>query len=68
MKQILIAALLIVASSTLALAQPHPTKPTLNLPLKSLEVTLRADGNFDTFLSLLKQAGLKNLGLVPSGG
>jgi uncharacterized surface protein with fasciclin (FAS1) repeats len=34
----------------------------------SLETTLRRAGNFNTFLSLLEQAGPKNLGLAPSGG
>src|SRR5215204_4310609 len=64
MKRIVSAALLIVAASTLAFAQ----KPAQNPPMKGVAETLKAAGNFQIFLSLLEQAGPKNLGLVPAGG
>jgi hypothetical protein len=61
------AALLLAAAAGAATAQefrPIPNPPAA----KTVAGALRAAGNFDTFLSLLEQAGLKNLGLVPAGG
>jgi uncharacterized surface protein with fasciclin (FAS1) repeats len=43
-------------------------RPIPNPPVtKTFADTLKAAGNFNTFLSLLERAGLKNLGLVPAG-
>jgi uncharacterized surface protein with fasciclin (FAS1) repeats len=65
MKQTLLAAVLIVTAPTLALAQG--AKQTPAPPAKTVAETLRAAGNFKTFLALLEQAGPGNLGLVPAG-
>jgi uncharacterized surface protein with fasciclin (FAS1) repeats len=44
-------------------------RPIPNPPVtKTFAQTLKAAGNFNTFLSLLERAGLKNLGVVPTGG
>jgi hypothetical protein len=66
MKRIVTALLLLVAASAPVFAQASKQSP--GPPTKSVAETLRAAGNFNTFLSLLEQAGLKNLGLVPAGG
>jgi hypothetical protein len=65
MKRTIISALLVIASAFVASAQE--SKPTSNSPVKSVTKTLRAAGNFNTFLSLLERAGLNNLGLAPAG-
>ncbi|MCA1643363.1 MAG: fasciclin domain-containing protein [Acidobacteria bacterium] len=66
MRRIFTAALLAVAASTAAFAQEF--KPIPNPPMtRTVAETLRSAGNFKTFLSLLEQAGLKNLGLAPAG-
>lgn len=66
MRRILTAALLAVATSGSAFAQEF--KPIPNPPItRGVAETLRAAGNFKTFLSLLEKAGLKNLGLEPAG-
>ena len=67
MKRTIISFLLFITSAAVASAQefrPIPKPPAT----KTLAETLRAAGNFKTFLSLLEQAGPKNLGLVPAGG
>src|SRR4051812_9261750 len=67
MRRFFTAALLAVAASGASMAQefrPIPNPPAT----RTVVETLRAAGNFNTFLSLLEQAGLKNLGLVPAGG
>jgi|SRR5215204_433744 len=67
MRRFFTAALLAVAASGASVAQefrPIPNPPAT----KTVAGALRAAGNFNTFLSLLEQAGLKNLGLVPAGG
>lgn len=58
MKRSVTAALLIIAASTLAFAQ----KPATNPPAKSVAEVLKAAGNFNTFLSLLEQAGIQDNG------
>jgi hypothetical protein len=66
MRRILTAALLAFAASNAAYAQEF--KPIPNPPItKGVAETLRAAGNFKTFLGLLEKAGLKNLGLEPAG-
>ena len=65
MKRTIISALLIIAAAVAAFAQESKSIP--NPPVKSVIKTLRAAGNFNTFLSLLERAGLKNLGVEPVG-
>ncbi len=65
MKQLMLALLLAAAASPSAFAQEFRSIP--NPPQKSLVETLRAAGNFNTFLSLLEAAGFKDLGLTSSG-
>jgi hypothetical protein len=65
MKRTIFSALLVIAAAAAAFAQE--SKPTANSPAKSVIKTLRAAGNFNTFLSLLERAGLNNLGLAPAG-
>jgi uncharacterized surface protein with fasciclin (FAS1) repeats len=70
MKRLVIAALLMAAASTLALAQ----KPAPNPSAKSAVEVLKAAGNFKTFLSLLGQAGSGDVNFLkltqagPGGG
>ncbi|MFL6231043.1 MAG: fasciclin domain-containing protein [Pyrinomonadaceae bacterium] len=67
MRRTIISLALVCASVSVASAQEF--RPIPNPPAsKPLAETLRAAGNFKTFLSLLERAGLKNLGLVPAGG
>ena len=66
MKRILVSALLVIAAAAVAPAQEF--RPIPNPPVtKPIAETLRAAGNFKTFLSLLERAGLKNLGVEPVG-
>ncbi|MBA2734323.1 MAG: fasciclin domain-containing protein [Acidobacteria bacterium] len=66
MKRTIISALLIIAAAVAAFAQESKSIP--NPPMtKTVVETLRGAGNFNTFLSLLETAGLKNLGLAPAG-
>jgi hypothetical protein len=64
MRRIFAAGLLAFAASSVALAQEFKPIPIT----KTVVETLRGAGNFNTFLGLLETAGLKNLGLAPSGG
>jgi|SRR5215213_3587906 len=67
MKRIIVSVTLVIAAAAIASAQEF--RPIPNPPAsKTLAQALSAAGNFNTFLSLLEQAGLKNLGLAPSGG
>jgi uncharacterized surface protein with fasciclin (FAS1) repeats len=76
MRRILTAALLTIAATSVASAQEF--RPIPNPPVtKPFIETLRAAGNFKTFLSLLEKAGiqdnsirsgLNNLGLEPANG
>ena len=63
MKQLVLAALLAAAVSPSALAQEFRPNPQQ----KSLVETLRAAGNFSTFLSLMEAAGFRDLGLTSAG-
>ena len=65
MKRTIISACLIITSATLAAGQE--LLYTTDRSTKPLTQTLRATGNFKTFLSLLERAGLSNLGLTPAG-
>jgi hypothetical protein len=67
MKRTIISSVLVVAAAAVSSAQefrPIPNPPAT----KTLAETLRAAGNFNTFAGLLERAGMKSLGLVPSGG
>jgi uncharacterized surface protein with fasciclin (FAS1) repeats len=67
MRRIFAAALLATVAGAAAFAQefrPIPNPPAT----KTVAETFRSAGNFKTFLSLLEQAGLKNLGFAPAGG
>lgn len=65
MKRTINSLLLICAAAWVASAQEF--RPIPNPPAsKTFAETLKAAGNFNTFASLLEQAGLKSLGLVPS--
>jgi len=67
MKRILVSALLVIAAAAVV-APAQEFRPIPNPPVaKPLAETLRAAGNFKTFLSLLERAGLKNLGVEPVG-
>ena len=60
MKRLLLVALILASASQAALAQE--SRP--NAPQKGVVETLRAAGNFQTFLSLLEAAGFRDLGLT----
>ena len=64
MKRMIISVLVVVAAAVVA--YPQESKSIHPNPGNSVTRTLRAAGNFKTFLSLLEKAGLKNLGLVPT--
>ena len=67
MKRTIFSALLVIAATT-AVASAQEFRPIPNPPAaKTVAETLRAGGNFKTFLSLLERAGLRNLGLTPAG-
>ena len=62
MRRIFVVALLAPVAAVAAFAQEF--RPLPNPPVtKTVAGALRTAGNFKTFLSLLEQAGLKNLGL-----
>ena len=62
MKQTIFSALLVIAAAVVASAQEF--RPIPNPPVtKTVAETLRAAGNFNTFLSLLEQAAIQDNGL-----
>ena len=58
-----------IPNSPAAVAFAQEFRPIPNPPVtRTFTETLTAAGNFNTFLNLLKRAGLKNLGIVSSSG
>lgn len=68
MKRFVTAALLTLVAACAAAAQDADGfRPIVNPPKRPVPETLRAAGNFKIFLSLLEQAGFRDLGLMGPG-